>query len=259
MKNKYIDYKFPKKLEILPVPFTESNNDIIPIGIKKELNDQIAPDGSKWYQPTTFCNILPPPPRSQIKNFPLYPTKCSKCKKYKDSPFKPKKYYLLNSKMQGVEGLVQGAEDNSNFIRGNQFSNHILPKLKKSQRPVQIPLENVILKEKKYKIKANSPFYPYPNYRYSKEKKYLSYPKTDNFINGQPTYSYPYDVINMDKYIDNNINKNNLPLLNNRLINKICTENFNNKKNINKFYTRNVIAIVTMLFIVIILLLMYRE
>ncbi len=45
----------------------------------------------------------------------------------------------------------------------------------------------------------------------------------------------------------------------NKLISKICTEKFSNKKNINKFYTQNVSAIVAMLFIVIILLLMYRE
>ncbi len=50
----------------------------------------------------------------------------------------------------------------------------------------------------------------------------------------------------------------NLPIINNPEIAKKCTEYYTNKS-INKYYAQNVSAIVAILFIIIILLFIYRD
>lgn len=124
--------EFPKKdvVQIPPVS-TPGANSLAPLllrlpGItdspnapygyaRDQFNNAAAPPPTYKDDTNDHCNILPPPPRSQI-----YPPKCGNLK----PKFKQGGLYLTYSPAQGTAGFTQGAPDNANWVRGNQFSDN---------------------------------------------------------------------------------------------------------------------------------------
>ena len=161
-----------------------------------------------------YCNFLEPSPRDQRLNVPYEGNKY--CPKFKTQPYNKDSCYLMDSKSQGVTGIVcneSGGSDNSNFYRGNQFStdypfnfNEIMNDKKIEytvENPVQIPMElqNPMI------IYNNSDFYPTPSFKLSENKNYLTYPLQKNFSeDGYPIYTYPYKTLNSIETFENNTN-----------------------------------------------------
>ena len=97
-----------------------------------------------------YCNFLQPAPRDQRLNVPYQGQK--NCPTFKPKPFQKDSCYLMDSKSQGVIGIVcnqAGGSDNANFERGNQFCvdydynqfDNIKKKEYTIEQPVQIPME----------------------------------------------------------------------------------------------------------------------
>lgn len=80
-----------------------------------QFNNAAAPPPTYKDDSNDHCNILPPAPRSQI-----YPPKCGSLK----PKFEPGSLYLTYSPEQGTAGFTQGAPDNANFVRGNEFADN---------------------------------------------------------------------------------------------------------------------------------------
>lgn len=107
---------------------------------------------------------LGPSPRNQLG----VPTN-----KIYDNKFKLSSYY--NSPLP-----------NGNFVRGNQFGVSYPYKISK---PIFFKTES---NEVKNIVRANSPFYPYPNFRNRFNNKYWTYPHPKEYLQQQPIYNYPY-------------------------------------------------------------------
>ena len=209
---------FPKTQRIMSTPAVEPTVPLVPSPVDhKKMNLSIAP-GNQWYKKDTFCNVLPPAPRSQLTNFP---TSKENCPKYKSPKYNPKKCYFTYNKDQNIPGIFCGGEDNANFVRGNQFSNncgknyvdHSFDVLSignnklnieeinideystKARKPVQQKMENILFKDNPTVV-SDSPFYPYPNFNYTKNNKYIEYPHSKHYNeNGMPIYTYPYNTL----------------------------------------------------------------
>lgn len=219
---------FPETEKILGVPTKEPTKSVVPSPVDHEkINLGIAP-GNQWYKSDTFCNTLPPAPRNQLIN---YPTSKNNCPTYKNPEYDPKKCYFTYNKDQNIPGIFcggAGGTGNSNYVRGNKFSNDycvndfknnsknnvlsignntldiIGPKINSDEideytdnalRPVQIKMENVLFKDNPTVV-SDSPFYPYPNYNYTKNKYYMTYPHSKKYDNnGMPIYNYPYNTL----------------------------------------------------------------
>ena len=215
---KLINTNFPKTQRIMATPAVEPVAPLVPTPVDhKKMNVSVAP-GNQWYQNDTFCNVLPPAPRSQLTN---YPTGKKNCPVYKSPKYNPKKCYFTYNKDQNIPGLFCGGEDNANFVRGNQFANkcgknysdHSFQVLSignnellvdeinideysdKAKKPVQKKMENVLFKDNPTVV-SDSPFYPYPHFEYTKNKKYIEYPHAKHYTqNGMPMYTYPYNTL----------------------------------------------------------------
>lgn len=211
---------FPKTEPIMSIPAVQPTAPLVPSDVDhKKINLSIAP-GNQWYEKNTFCNVLPPAPRDQLINYPLSK---KNCKKYKNPKYKNDTYYFTFNKDQNVEGIFSGGDNNDNFVRGNQFSNecgkdyvnnsnkiisigdnilniknddiHIDEYSINAQKPVQKKMEEVLFKDNET-IVSDSPFYPYPNFNYTKNKKYIEYPHSKNYTDsGMPIYTYPYNTL----------------------------------------------------------------
>lgn len=109
--------EFPER-DVVQIP-SVINSSIVnipnaPYGYSPDkLNNASAPIPTYKDDSNDHCNILPPAPRSQI-----YPPKCGSFKQ----PFKKKELYLTYSPDQETSGFTQGPPDNSNWVRGNNFS-----------------------------------------------------------------------------------------------------------------------------------------
>lgn len=218
---------FPKPVPIQGVPDVEPTAPSVPAPVDHEkIKLGIAP-GNQWFEPDTFCNTLPPAPRSQLINYPI---RKKNCPKYKSPQYDPKKCYFTYNKDQNIPGMFCGGSNgsgNSNFVRGNQFSNDYCPKdyvdnsknnvlsignyeldIKgkriqddvneytiQATKPVQIKMEDVLFKNNPTVV-SDSPFYPYPNYKYTKDKEYRTYPHAKHYDeNGMPIYTDPYNPL----------------------------------------------------------------
>jgi len=196
-------------------------------------SNSIAPDHKNEHN-VGYCNILPPAPRSQLVS---YPPRSTMCPKINPKGYTKDSCYLVNNVDQGVVGLVcnnAGGSDNSNFVRGNEFSNDFYwvgTKHKEDEynlgstraneyvveRPVQVPLE----KSNPTMIYAPSNFYPmkardgrkkYPWYR--------TYPQFKNYAaNGLPIYTYPYPIPKKDEEIVEGFSNNKVNLNRNDYVN----------------------------------------
>lgn len=80
-----------------------------------QFNNAAAPPPTYKDDSNDHCNILPPAPRSQI-----YPPKCGNLK----PKFKSGSLYLTYSPEQGTAGFTQGAPNNANWVRGNEFADN---------------------------------------------------------------------------------------------------------------------------------------
>ena len=196
--------------KLLPVPYFENPTP----SVELPMDYGRAPYGLAPDHPTAksrvddnlqYCNYLSPAPRNPQMNVPYEGDK--NCPTFKPQPYSKDSCYLMDSKAQGVVGIVcnqSGGSDNANFYRGNQFGvdydydfNEREAKIKLEytvERPVQTPiqLENPLL------IYDNKPnFFPYPSLEIKKNKDYITYPQVNNYTqSGDPTYVYPYKTPN---------------------------------------------------------------
>lgn len=192
--------------KILPVPYPRP-----PIhSVESPLNYGDSPypmaisSDSRIKDDLQYCNFLAPAPRDQRLNVPYQGQK--NCPKFKTQPYSKDSCYLMDSKAQGVVGIVcnqSGGSDNANFVRGNQFGVNYPDdsNLKKNKQnieytvkePVQIPMEL----QNPMVIYDKNTFYPEPSFFLRKNKDFITYPLQQNYTEfGLPTYTYPYKTLN---------------------------------------------------------------
>ena len=201
-----------------------------------------------------YCNFLQPAPRDQRLNVPYQGKK--NCSTFKPKPYNKDSCYLMDSKAQGVVGIVcnqAGGSDNANFERGNQFGidydynefDNIKKKEYTIEQPVQIPMELQIPTI----INDQSTFYPEYNYYLTKNRNSKTYPKPNNYTStGFPVYEYPYKVLNPRENIDNT----NFYNYKNK-IQSMNIENFDSNIK-NKKFNNNIVFFITILLIVLMII-----
>lgn len=176
-----INTKFPKSKKILPVPYQRYPLYNYPVGFDNQLiNNAIAP---KHDDKIIYANELPAAPRSQLK--PAFPI--TKPKVYKKLKVK-KQCYKGYSKEQGMPIIYCSSGGNANFVRGNKFSvNYNRNKIYRGlEREIEINQPEIV--DSQY-YKNNTNFYPYPNFNYTKNKNYKTYPHSKSYSNnGIPFY-----------------------------------------------------------------------
>lgn len=218
---------FPHTEKIMAIPSVESNSSLVPSPVDHEkIKVSIAPD-NQWSEEGTYCNTLPSAPRNQLANDPVNINKG--CNVMKTPTYNPKKCYFTLDKSQNMPALFcggAGGSDNSNFVRGNQFSKSLCGLSYKdnsrntemsigdnqmrlntdnsipvdeyspeAQIPVQKKMENIILKNDYYVVN-NSPYYPYPGFKNTLNKEYRTYPHSKQYnLHGKPLYRSSSNVI----------------------------------------------------------------
>lgn len=193
--NQFISRELPPVQNIMSVPIHKNSTPYVPSGADPNArNNSISPPHK---DDNTYCNTLPPAPRSQLVNYPI------KTNYYGDCPYNPKAFnknscYLLDSKSQGVYGYFcnnTGGSKNSDFVRGNVFglNSESLMKMKEKEYTVEIPN---VMKINSPAIVFNSPFYPDPGFLDKYNPNYKTYPYTDDYVAGEPSIKYPYHSLN---------------------------------------------------------------
>jgi len=147
-----------------------------------------APTSTEYKTKLDTNNYLPPPPRNQLAADPV--NYMARKKPYNEIY---KKYFL--STQNGIAGIVQGQINNANYVRGNQFS--MTEAIKRLDYTVEFPVQETPNKEI---IITNSPFYPYPNYELTLDKKYKTYAHPKRYIDGLPIIE-PFDNNDSNKNI----------------------------------------------------------
>lgn len=192
--------------KILPVPYPRPPTPVVesPLNYGDSPYPMAVSSDSRINDDLQYCNFLEPAPRDQRLNVPYQGQK--NCPKFKTQPYSKDSCYLMDSKAQGVVGIVcnqPGGSDNANFVRGNQFGVNYLDdsNLKKNKQnieytvkePVQIPMEL----QNPMVIYDKNTFYPTPSFFLRKNKDFLTYPLQQNYTEyGLPTYTYPYKTLN---------------------------------------------------------------
>lgn len=136
-----------------------------------------------------------------------------KNKKKEIEPFMKKSCYLINSKNQGVNGIICNPDksNNANYIRGNQFSSayNEINEYKKKEYTVEQPVQSQMILENPVMVNNNSIFYPNPYYFLTRSKKYDTYPKENNMTKrGIPYYTNHNNTLNLYNEYENFINLN---------------------------------------------------
>jgi hypothetical protein len=216
--------------KILPVPYTKPPTPSVESPVNYGSSPYPVPlkQSSRKNDDLQYCNFLEPSPRDQRLNVPYEGQK--DCPKFKTQPYGKDSCYLLDSKAQGVVGIVcneAGGSDNANFYRGNQFGVDFPFDFKERinqkkleytvEQPAQIPmqLQNPMM------VYDKGTFYPEPSFKLRKDKDFITYPLENNFTeNGLPTYTYPYKTLN--------------PIVQDTTQNSDITENFTNYSNSEK-------------------------
>jgi hypothetical protein len=191
---------------ILPVPYLKSPTPSVtnPVNYGSSPYPTVHNVSSRKNDNLQYCNFLEPSPRNQKLNVPYEGEK--NCPNFKSQPYDKDSCYLLDSKSQGVVGIVcnqPGGSNNSNFIRGNQvgidypfdFNREINEKKIEYniKEPVQIPLEM----QNPMMFYDRNTFYPEPSFSLRENKNFITYPLKQNYTkNGVPTYTYPYKTLN---------------------------------------------------------------
>jgi hypothetical protein len=200
MDNSLIDRRLPENQSIFNIPLNSSRIPSVPNPVDhQKLNLASKPD-HKTEMDLQLCNTLPPAPRSQLVN---YPPDNSMCPNENPLPYIKDTCYLVNSKVQGVVGLVcngPGQSGNANFYRGNQFSNdyewinqYAYEDNKKLEYTDEFPV-----KTNDQEIVYKRPYtYPSGEFIRSQYPQYRTYPYFNNYtVNGYPIYTYPYTNVN---------------------------------------------------------------
>lgn len=109
------------------------------------------------------------------------------------------KYRTIYSSLQNIVGGIYGG-DNVNFPRGNTFAvgydpNNVFKRQQYAVTGEKIKMNNPT-------VISNSPFYPMTDYPLRFDRQFKSFPYFNNFINGMPTYVFPYnlDSTNMENF-----------------------------------------------------------
>ena len=234
--------------KILPVPYTRPPTPSVESPVNYGSSPYPVPlkQSSRKDDDLQYCNFLEPSPRDQRLNVPYEGQK--DCPKFKAQPYGKDSCYLLDSKAQGVVGIVcneAGGSDNANFYRGNQFGvdhpfdfNQKMNEKKLEytlEQPVQIPLEL----ENPMMIYNKGTFYPEPSFKLRKEKDFITYPLKNNYSeDGMPLYTYPYKTLN--------------PIFEDTTQNNDITENFNdysNDENRKKIFFMIILIIIILLIV----------
>jgi len=192
--------------KILPVPYPRPPTPSVesPLNYGDSPYPMALSSESRTKDDLQYCNFLEPAPRDQRLNVPYQGQK--DCPKFKTQPYSKDSCYLMDSKAQGVVGIVcnqPGGSDNANFVRGNQFGVNYpddsdLTKNKQKieynvKEPVQIPMEL----QNPMVIYDKNTFYPEPSFFLRKNKDFITYPLQQNYTEyGLPTYTYPYKTLN---------------------------------------------------------------
>ena len=204
MQNIVIDIENNAQ-KILPVPYSKPPTPSVPSSNNYGSSPYPLPlkaSPTRKNDELQYCNFLQPSPRDQRLNVPYEGNK--DCPTFNAQPYNKDSCYLLESKSQGVPGIVcnqAGGSDNANFYRGNQFGvdypfNQQLENKKLEytvEQPVQIPLEL----QNPTVIYNRNTFYPEPSFPLRPDKNFITYPLQNNFTEkGMPTYTYPYKTLN---------------------------------------------------------------
>ena len=158
------------------------------------INKSITPNNP--YTNNRYCNVLPPPPRSHLNNYPFNTSDCPNNTE--------NNCYYINNNDQNITGLVcnnSGGSYNSNNVRGNIFGNNYNQNMIRSSNSMVHPVQT-ILQHKNPLIRINSPFYPNRELLNKYNKSYYTYPYKNNYIKYKPFYTYPYRI---NKDISDNI------------------------------------------------------
>ena len=233
---------------ILPVPFPKNPTPSVESPVyygSSPYPMPLKPEPNRKNDQLQYCNFLEPAPRNQALNVPYEGNK--DCPTFTNQPYNKDSCYLMDSKAQGVVGIVcnqAGGSDNADFVRGNQFGVDYPFDFNKAQeekklqytveQPVQIPMEL----ENPSVVYDNSTFYPEPTFFQRKNKDYFTYPLQNNYTEfGLPKYTYPYKTLN--------------PIFQDPTQNGDITETFeNNTKNTNThFVALFLLVIIIILFI----------
>lgn len=200
--NNYIDRNLPRSQVGLRVPFNRDPVPNVDGPIDTTANNYSIAPKHKNEDDSSYSNVLPPAPRSQLVN---YPEKTKS--KINPQPYKQNSCYLVDNKDQGVVGLVcnnAGGSNNSNPQRGNEFSNdyywlneYEYEKNKideySVERPVQVPMDlagpTMVYKPSNY--------FPLKTWNNREHPWNRTYPKFKNYTaSGLPIYTYPNGVLN---------------------------------------------------------------
>lgn len=246
---------------ILPVPFPKNPTPSVesPNNWGSSPNPMPLKPSSRKNDELQYCNFLEPSPRDQRLNVPYEGHK--DCPTFSPKPYTKDSCYLMDSKAQGVVGIVcneAGGSDNADFYRGNQFGVDfpfsINPNKKLEytvEQPVQIPLEM----QNPMMVYDNNTFYPYPSFELRKNKNFITYPLQNNFTeNGQPTYVYPYKTLNPIMEDTNQKNIPNPPIHPN--MEKYIMEGFDNNVTTNMYLY---IIIILIIIIIIYLCCLFKK
>jgi hypothetical protein len=191
--------------KILPVPYSKPPVPSVPSSNNYGSSPYplpLKPSPNRKNDQLQYCNFIEPSPRDQRLNVPYEGNK--DCPNFMGQPYNKDSCYLLDSKAQGVVGIVcnqAGGSDNADFYRGNQFGvdyplNQNLEGKKieyNTKEPVQLPLElqNPTI------IYDKDTFYPQPSFPLRNNPNFITYPLQQNYTsNGMPTYTYPYKTLN---------------------------------------------------------------
>ena len=138
-----------------------------------------------------YATTLPPSPKDNITNDPA----CVTCNKYPNRPFKRGRCYMLYSPQQNIWGPVCGdGGSNANWVRGNRFGVDYEYDKIYNRDSFGIDVPRFI--KKNPVIVSDSPYFPFPDYGIRFNPKFTSYPYYQNYVKGNPTYTFPYAPIN---------------------------------------------------------------
>jgi hypothetical protein len=199
---------------ILPVAFAEPGMPFgapDPYGTGSKHSIYQSPAHNKKNDILQYCNFLPPSPRDPLVDVPYLGEGCPYDAQSKQ---KPEGCFLVKNKVQNTIGFVckdaGGSKDD--LARGNQFGWSYdmdvdgLSKSKKAEysieTPVQIPIQ---MRNPLVKYDKSTTFYPTYLQSDNVDGKSAGAPSpykggvismVQNYQDGQPTYVFPYRVLN---------------------------------------------------------------
>lgn len=189
--NNLLSTLYPSPKTISPTVLSKPVVENVPSNnyLHRTLNYATAPTHSRSSN-ADYCTTLPPSPKDHLTHDPT----CTKSCKFPNRPFKRGKCYMLYSPQQNIWGPVCGdGGSNANWVRGNRFGVDYQydTVFNRKDYAVDVPRFN----KKNPILVSDSPYYPFKDYPLRFDPKYKSYPYKNNYIDGKPTYMYPYETL----------------------------------------------------------------